>query len=133
MEIVVGRGVSEIIDGILSIMEIRVGILPIKGISLGKLPVIEIVVGMDIGVTETIEGMLIGGTILIMLGTLIGPTGPIFKYGKTIGGICGVTEGTVMFGTVIKGKFGITGIGISNAIVVVGGCGSLTLNLSIGV
>jgi hypothetical protein len=76
---------------------------------------------------------LIAGVTLIIEGMLMGPIGPTFKHGKTIGGICGTKDGIGMSGIVICGIFGSAGIGISN--VVVGFCavGSVTTCLSIGV
>ena len=85
------------------------------------------------GVKLTRLGKLMLGVMLIIDGMLIGPIGPISKQGNTIGGICGVNDGIGIFGKFTGGILGKVGIGISRPVVVVGGVGSVTTSLFIGV
>jgi len=56
----------------------------------------------------------IGGSTTIIEGIFIGPSGPISKQGKTIGGGCIFISGKFGFEMSIVGMSGIFGISISN-------------------
>ena len=77
-----------------------------------------ILLGKETGVMLTKEGILIAGITLMTDGILIGPIGPTFKQGNTIGGNCGTNDGTVTDGIMICGMLGKAGIGISRVFVV---------------
>ena len=78
-----------------------------------------ILVGIFTGPITTLDGITTLG-IIIETKNLEGiSAGPKSKHGKTMGGICGITDGTVMLGINNGGIFGIFGTGMLNVGVVV--------------
>jgi hypothetical protein len=103
---------------VLSTKSIRRGLNPSEPNVIG---VIVTTLGIDIGETFINDGILgasakvitdgipDGGSNVITLGTLIGPSGPILIEGNTTGGKLIVTGTGVKSGNIISGKFGISG------------------------
>ena len=78
-----------------------------------------IFVGIFIGPITILDGITTLG-IITEINNLEGiSAGPKSKHGNTMGGICGITDGTVMLGISIGGIFGIFGNSMLNVGVVV--------------
>lgn len=75
----------------------------------------------------------IGGSMMMTLGMLIGPIGPISRHGVVMIGELTLTSGMMTDGGIIGGNGGTSGVGIKNSVCAGASSGSFGFSRTIGV